>query len=57
MLIFRPIMLAVQAPPRSSFYFDSFVHSGRDLNRCKAIYPKPAGSFYANVKEQYDYSI
>ena len=37
--------------------FDSFVHSGRDLNRCKAIYPKSAGSSYANVKEQYNYLI
>ena len=35
--------------------FDSFVHSGRDLKRRKAIYPKPAGNSYANVKEQYNY--
>ena len=41
-------MFAVQVPP------DSFVHSGRDLKRCKTIYPKPAGSSYANVKEQYN---
>ena len=32
--------------------FDSFVHSGRDLKRRKAIYPKLAGSSY--VKEQYN---
>ena len=31
--------------------FDSFVHSGRDLKRHKAIYLKPAGKSYANVKE------
>ena len=48
-------MLPVQVPPRT---FDSFVYSGRDLKRCKAIYsPKPAGSSYANVKEQYNYLI
>ena len=35
--------------------FDSFVHSGRDLKRRKAIYPKSAGSSYAIVKEQYNY--
>ena len=34
--------------------FDS---SGRDLKRFKAIYHKPAGSSYANVKEQYNYLI
>ena len=39
-------MLAVQ-DLRS--IFDSFVHSGRDLKRCKAIYPEPAGSSYANI--------
>ena len=35
--------------------FDLFVHSGRDLKRCKAIYPMPAGSDYANIKEQHNY--
>ena len=34
--------------------FDSFFHSGRDLKRHKAIYSKPAGSSYANVKDYYD---
>ena len=34
--------------------FDSFF---RDLKRHKAIYPKPAGCSYANVKEQYNYLI
>ena len=47
-------MLAVQVPPRT---FDSFVYSGRDLKRHKAIYPEPAGSSYAKVKEQYYYLI
>ena len=37
--------------------FDSFVHSGRDLKRHKAIYSEPAGSSYANVKDQYNYLI
>ena len=37
--------------------FDSFVHSDRDLKWPNAIYPKPAGSSYANVKEQYNYLI
>ena len=36
--------------------FDSLVYSGRDLKRRKAIYPKPAGSSYAN-EEQYNYLI
>ena len=30
--------------------FDSFVHSGGNMKRHKAIYPEPAGSSCANVK-------